>query len=227
MAATEMSASGDPAALPLPRARRALVRAMVASAAIPQFTLQRDVRTVGLAALRERLDASDGVSMTDQIVATVAWALARHPRLNASYLDGENAIVEHPAVHVGIAIAVPDGIMNAPVLDADKLSLADLARERRAATTGVRERTIDAAVLFKTTFTISNLGPFGVDRFTALVVPPQAAILAVGAVTDDRMCLSLSCDHRVVDGAPAAEFLRDVVERLEEPAWMTSLPATD
>lgn len=218
-----MSSAGE-SKVPVPRSRRAVVRAMVASAAIPQFTLDRGVRTASLAELRKRLKPDDAVSLTDQIVAAVARGLARHQRLNASYLQDEGAILEHRAINVGIAIAIPDGLVTPPILKADMLSLPDLARARRAGTAAVRDRSINAALLAKVTFTISNLGPFGVQRFTALVVPPQAGILAVGAVTDDRMCLSLSCDHRVVDGAPAAEFLRDVVGLLEQPTWMETLP---
>jgi pyruvate dehydrogenase E2 component (dihydrolipoamide acetyltransferase) len=204
--------------------RRAIVRAMTASAQIPQFTLGRDVHAGPLAAVREHLGDARSVSLTDQIVAAVARSLVEHPRLNASYVEDEVAIIEHSQINVGIAVAIRDGLVTPPILDANRLSLFDLAAARREATSAVRDRRIDAASLAKVTFTISNLGPFGVDRFTALVVPPQAAILAVGAVSDGRMCLSLSCDHRVVDGAPAAEFLRDVVAGLEEPEWMERLP---
>jgi pyruvate dehydrogenase E2 component (dihydrolipoamide acetyltransferase) len=114
-----------------------------------------------------------------------------------------------------------DGLVVPSILDADRLSLAELADRRRALTEAAREGRLKPADVFSTTFTVSNLGPTGVSRFRALVLPPQAGILAVGGTSPrGTMALALSCDHRVVDGLPAAMFLRDVAERLHDPSWM-------
>jgi pyruvate dehydrogenase E2 component (dihydrolipoamide acetyltransferase) len=204
--------------------RRAIGRAMSASALVPQFTLQRDVATAELKRQREGLDAEDRVSVSDQLTAAVARALVLHPRLNATLLAEQKEIVELAAINVGLAFAVDDGLISPPIMGADRLTLAQLAGTRREIGESVRSGTVAAAALAEVTFTISNLGPFGIDRFTALVVPPQAAIVAVGSTRPDgSLTLSLSCDHRVVDGAPGAEFLRDVAAGLEEPSWMLEL----
>jgi pyruvate dehydrogenase E2 component (dihydrolipoamide acetyltransferase) len=214
--------------LPLTRMRRAIGRAMSASAAIPQFTIERAVATTALADQRSQLDPEERVSLSDQLVAAVSRGLVLHPRLNATYLAEEKAILELAAINVGIAYAVDDGLISPPTRRSNELDLTQLARARHAAGKAVREGSVDAASLADVTFTISNLGPFGVDRFKALVVPPQAAILAIGAIDSKaRMGLSLSCDHRVVDGAPGAEFLRDVAELLEDPAWMLRIAGTE
>ncbi len=220
-----MTAAGAPAVdaavpdrlVPLTRVRRAVVRTVVASAAVPQFTVERtvDVRAVD----RLRRTTEPRFSLSDALTAATAAALRAHPRLNASWSD--EGIVEHGAVNVGLAVAVDDGLVVPAIRDADRLTLAELAAERSRLTGKALEGTLRPDDVFSTTFTISNLGPHGVHRFRALVLPPQAAILAVGAVVDGRLELALSCDHRVVDGAPAAGFLADLAARLEDP---TSLP---
>jgi Pyruvate/2-oxoglutarate dehydrogenase complex, dihydrolipoamide acyltransferase (E2) component, and related enzymes len=214
--------------VPLSRMRRAIGRAMTASAAIPQFTVERVVSTAALSDQRALFDAADRISFTDQLVAAVSRALVAHPRLNATIVPEDKIIVELASVNIGLAFAVDDGLISPPVMTADRLSLKDLSKARREIGEAVRSGNVSPAALAEVTFTISNLGPFGVDRFTALVVPPQAAILAVSAVNPEgRMSLSLSCDHRVVDGAPAAEYLRDVADALEEPGWMTELETAE
>jgi pyruvate dehydrogenase E2 component (dihydrolipoamide acetyltransferase) len=203
--------------VPLTRLRRAVVRTVVASAAVPQFTVERSVDVLAL----ERLRPGPGgrrFSLTDAVTAATAGALAVHRRLNASWT--EEGIVEHGAINVGLAVALPDGLVVPAIRAADRLSLAELAAERVRLTSAAREGTLRPDDLFSTTFTISNLGPHGAHRFRALVLPPQAAILAVGAVWDGRMELALSCDHRVVDGAPAADFLADLADRLADPTLL-------
>jgi pyruvate dehydrogenase E2 component (dihydrolipoamide acetyltransferase) len=202
--------------VPLTRLRRAVVRTVVASAAVPQFTVERaaDVRAV------QHLREAGGrrFSLSDALTAATAAALVTHRRLNASWT--EEGIVEHGAVNVGLAVAVEDGLVVPAIRDADRRDLADLAAERTRLTAAAREGTLRPDDVFSTTFTVSNLGPHGVHRFRALVLPPQAGILAVGAVVDGRLELALSCDHRVVDGAPAAGFLAEVADRLEDPAGL-------
>jgi pyruvate dehydrogenase E2 component (dihydrolipoamide acetyltransferase) len=203
----------------LTRLRRAIAKGMTASAAVPQFTVESDADLRAVAQLRETLDTDARPSYADLLTAACAQALVAHPRLNASF--DEDAIIEHEEVNIGLAVAVPDGLVAPAVLGADRRSLAELAAERRRLTEAATAGTLTPADLLSATFTISNLGPLGVRRFRALVVPPQAAILAVGRLTADQaMSLSLSCDHRVVDGAPAALFLADVVQRLTDPGWV-------
>jgi pyruvate dehydrogenase E2 component (dihydrolipoamide acetyltransferase) len=196
---------------------------MTASALVPQFTVEVDVPLGELAELRARWrSAGRPVSVADVLTAATARALRSHPRVNASWTDA--AILEHADINIGLAVAVPDGLVAPAVLRADTLDLPGLAAERTRLTAAARESRLTPEELLSATFTISNLGPFGVSRFRALVVPPQAAILAVGGPrTDGTTTLALSCDHRVLDGAPAAEFLRDLAGSLTAPAWLDDL----
>jgi len=183
--------------------RKAVAASMTASAAIPQFTLE------ARACVPVRPDSS----VEDVVIASAARALAAHPRLNASFRDG---IDEHSEINVGVAIALDDGIVAPAILGADTLSLNDIRSERRRLVTAARSGTLRPAELYSSTFTISNLGGHGIPRFQALVIPPQAAILAVGALSRrNRMWLSLSVDHRVTDGVPAARFLNDLIGFIE------------
>jgi pyruvate dehydrogenase E2 component (dihydrolipoamide acetyltransferase) len=203
--------------------RRAIVKSMTASALVPQFTIESDARLDVLEARRDELERGGvGLSYSDVFVAACARTLRTHLNVNVSF--DEDAIVEHPEINVGLAIALPDGLVAPAIRAADTLSFAGLAAERERLTVAARAGTLAPEEIFSTTFTISNLGPFGVRRFRALVVPPQAAILALGALTPEKtMSLSLSCDHRVLDGAPAAAFLRDLAVTLEQPGWMDDL----
>jgi len=205
--------------VPLTRLRSAVARTVTASAAVPQFDVAYDVEAAGLARLRA--DLGEDVSVTDMIHAAVATAVPSHPRLNASWT--EQGILEHRQVNLGFALALErqDGLVVPAIVDADRLSLAHLAARRRELTSAARNGSLRPADLFSATISVSNLGSTGVSSFRALVLPPQAAILAVGAVRrDGTVTLTLSCDHRVVDGLPAALFLREVAERLSDPTWM-------
>lgn len=187
--------------------RRAVAATMTASAAIPQFTLE--ARADASAARRHAGDTS----VEDIVIAAAAQALARHPRLNASFGDG---IEEHREINIGVAIAVDDGIVAPAIRGADQLTVNDIRTERRRLVDGARAGTLRPTELYSATFTISNLGAHRIRRFHALVIPPQAAILAVGALDRrNRLWLSLSVDHRVTDGVPAAQFLTDVVDTIE------------
>jgi pyruvate dehydrogenase E2 component (dihydrolipoyllysine-residue acetyltransferase) len=199
---------------------------------VPHFFVTRQVDAGALKAARDAMqpaiEKSHGVKVTytDLIVRAAARTLKRHPRLNASWTD--NNIVVHADINVALAMAVENAVVTGVIAQADAAAVADIAVRRRdlmqRATAG-RLRPEDVA---GGTFTISNLGMYDVDAFTAIIVPPQAAILAVGAVVDrvvavdgraavrPMMNVTLSCDHRVVDGARAAEFLRDLVTALHE-----------
>jgi pyruvate dehydrogenase E2 component (dihydrolipoamide acetyltransferase) len=205
---------------PLSPMRRAIAATMTLSAQIPQFTLTRTVPFDAVDRERSRLKrVGANVSYQDFVVAAVAAALTEHRALNASF-DGD-AIVTHAGIHVGIAIALPDGLVSPAIIDADRRSVVKIAAERRRLTRAVHDGLLGGRELYGATFSVSNLGPYGVESFEALVIPPQAAILALGAVSGDtlglRASVSLSCDHRVVDGVPAAAFLASFVAALANP----------
>ncbi len=182
----------------------------------PHFFVVREIAATALVAARTR--APEGVTYTDLLVRAVAAALVRHPRVNAGM----------PDVNVGLAMAVPDGLLVPVVHRADKLSVGELATARSELRERVRSNKLRATDLSGGTFTVSNLGMYGVDLFTAILTQGQAGILAVGRIADrvvahegkpavrPVMLMSLSCDHRLVDGARAAEFMQTLVELLEQ-----------
>lgn len=196
---------------------------------IPHFFLVREVAAKALVAWRERAaqGASAKITYTDLLVAIVAEALRRHPRLNASWRDG--AIVHHDEINVGLAVAVDDGLVVPVIHRAGDLTPSGIARRRADLVGRAQAGKLQPADLQGGTFTISNLGMYGVDAFNAIINTPQAAILAVGRIVDrvvpvngqpavrPMMTLSLSCDHRVVDGARGAAFLSTVAALIENP----------
>jgi pyruvate dehydrogenase E2 component (dihydrolipoamide acetyltransferase) len=196
-------------------------------ATIPDFTLQAEVDMGPAVSLRSQLEAEIVPSYNDLVVKACALALREHPRANASYRDGAFELYER--VNVGIAVATDDSLIVPTVFDADRKPLLEIARETRTLAARVRERQITPAELSGGTFTVSNLGMYGVSRFAAIINPPQAAILAVGELREVpvarggqilagwRMSIALSCDHRILYGAPAAEFLARIRQLLEAP----------
>lgn len=206
---------------PLSRMRKAIAKSMSVSATIPQFAVEMELDVGVLAAAREGIAKQQRPSYADALTASVARALRDHPGVNASFT--EEGIVVHEDVNVALAVALEGGLISPVIVAADQRSIADLAAERVRITAAAKEGTLTPAEILSATFTISNLGPLGVRRFNGLVVPPQAGILAVGAIEDGRMALTLSVDHRLVDGAPAALFLGQVRSQLEDPAWVGEL----
>lgn len=219
----------------LTRTQKLVARRMAeAKREVPEFTAAIDVEMDAAAALRGELKAaaSDGVpvaSYNDMIVRACALALRAHPAVNGSF-DAEGGtfqLWEH--VNVGIAVEAGDRLLVPTVRDADAKSLAEIAQETRALAESVRDRSILPEALADGTFTVSNLGMFGVRHFEAVLNPPQAAILAVGAVravavprdgaivAAQQMTLTLTSDHRIIYGADAARFLADVRDRLQDP----------
>ncbi len=198
----------------------------------PHFYLTTGIDADALLALRaqinERLD-DDGprISLNDLLIKACAAALRNHPQVNSSW--DTTRILRHGRVHIGIAVATDDGLMVPVLHDADRKTLTSIAREAHGLAGKARARHLLPAELSGGTFTISNLGSFGIDHFTAVINPPQAAILAVGAarhqpvVRDGElgvgtiMAVTLSVDHRVLDGATAAAFLADLKRLLERP----------
>lgn len=200
---------------------------------VPHFFVTREVDARALDAERERLlpaiqrSHDVKVTHTDLLVAIVARTLTKHPRLNASWMAG--GIVPHQDVNIALAMAVENAVVTAVIPRADRASAGDIAARRRELAERAQAGRLQPADIADATFTVSNLGMFGVDAFTAIIVPPQAAILAVGAISDrvvavngqpavrPMMSMTLSCDHRVVDGVRAAEFMRDLVAALTSP----------
>ena len=204
---------------------------------VPQFYVTRAVDATNLNASRARrvpeVERSHGVkpTHTDILVAAVARSLRHFPRMNGSWNNG--GIAMHAEVNVALAMAVENAVVTAVIKNADTLALGDIARERKGLTERARASRLTPADIQGATFTISNLGMMEVDAFTAIIVPPQAGILAVGAIKDQvvasggfigikpMMNLTLTSDHRVIDGARAAEFLNDVVAGLTDPdKWL-------
>jgi pyruvate dehydrogenase E2 component (dihydrolipoamide acetyltransferase) len=209
-----------------------IARRMAQSAAtIPSFTVTADADVSQIVALRlgaraERGDAAP--SLNDFVVKAVAAALGEFPRFNASWVG--DRIECYSRINVGVAVATDDALLVPVVAAADTKSLAEIAAETRRLADAARRRALRPEELQNGTFTVSNLGMFGVRAFTAIVDPPQTAILAVGAarrapvedttggvVFRDVMTLTLSCDHRVVYGADGARFLSRLRELLERP----------
>jgi pyruvate dehydrogenase E2 component (dihydrolipoamide acetyltransferase) len=235
------SAKGETTTVELTRTQRTIARRMAESkATIPDFTLTADVdmeRCVELRAELKRLSHADAPTYNDMIVKACALGLREHPRANGSYRDGRFEM--HSRVNVGVAVAVASddptaGALVVPtVFDADTKALGEIARETRALAERVRDGTVTPPELSGGTFTVSNLGMYGVASFTAIVNPPQAAILAIGAVEPrvvlrdgqflarHTMSVTLACDHRILYGADAALFLARLRELLEEPAALT------
>ena len=204
-------------------------------ATIPDFSVHAEVDMEPAVALREQLRTAARAgevvpSYNDMVIKACGLALREHPRANAAYRDGAFELYER--VNVGIAVAAEDSLIVPTLLDADRKSLLEIAREARALAERVRQRTITPAELSGATFTVSNLGMYGVRSFGAVINPPQAAILAVGELCEQpvvrkgqivpgvRMSITLTCDHRILYGAPAAGFLARVRELLEQPVHL-------
>jgi pyruvate dehydrogenase E2 component (dihydrolipoamide acetyltransferase) len=237
---------GETTVLEGSRMQKAIARRMAESkATIPDFTLSMDVDMDACVRLRAELKrlfetASASVAggapapaptFNDMIIKACALALREHPRVNASYRDG--ALRLHSRINVGVAVATEDGLVVPTIFDAEVKSLGEISAQARTLAERVRAATITPPELAGGTFTVSNLGMYGVDRFTAIINPPQVAILAVGSVkqraviyegapaTRHATSLTLGCDHRALYGADAARFLARVAELLETPAALT------
>jgi pyruvate dehydrogenase E2 component (dihydrolipoamide acetyltransferase) len=212
--------------------RQTIAKRMVASKqTVPHFYVTNEVDMVEAMALRAKLNAlvdeAGKMSVNDMVLKAAAVALTHFPGINASF--GENAIVRHGAVNMGIAVALEQGLITVVVADADRKPLAQIAREARDIVNRAKNGKARPEEMQGSTFTVSNLGMFDVDEFVAIINPPEAAILAVGSVRDvpvvkggqvvpgKTMKITISADHRVTDGAEAAKFLQEVKQNLEEP----------
>jgi pyruvate dehydrogenase E2 component (dihydrolipoamide acetyltransferase) len=220
------------ATVPLNRMRKTIARRMTESkATAPHFYITVEINMDDAMKMREQLNGlapeTERISVNDLIVAAAARTLARFPALNASYREGN--LEMHSQVNIGIAVALEDGLIPPVLRDADKKTLKRIAAESRALTERARANKLRSDDLGGGTFTVSNLGMFDVDEFIAIINPPEAAILAVGAVTrrpvaaagevriSSLMKTTLSVDHRVADGAQAGRFMQEFKKLLENP----------
>lgn len=226
------TASERGGAEPLSRMRGAIARTVSESwRTIPHFTVTVEAEMGEAERVRKELKGSGtAVSLNDFIIKATAMALAKFPRMNASF--GADGITVHPAINVGIAVALDDGLLVPVIRGCQVLPLKEIAAHSRDLIARAKAGKVSEAELAGGTFTVSNLGMFGIDEFTAVILPPQGAVLAVGAVADRpvikeghlvagrMMRMTLSADHRLIDGAYAARFLRELKRILENPVTM-------
>lgn len=220
----------------LSQMRKAIARRLAQSKfTAPHFYLTAEIDMDKAVAFRSQLNAlaeAQGrgkISFNDLITKACALALRRHPFVNGSYLEEEGEIRLYREVHVAVAVAVDEGLITPVIRNADRKGLAQIAEETRELAEKARNRRLQPEDYTGSTFTTSNLGMFGIEEFTAIINPPNACILAIGAIRDvpvvregeivpgKRMKVTLSCDHRIVDGAVGSRFLTTVREYLEEP----------
>ncbi len=218
MSSTEQAENGR--VMPLSKTARTMVRHMNAAWQAPMFALVAEIDMT--AAMAQR---AEGITLTDVIMAGCIGALSDHPRLNAHY--SEDAVIEYDNVNIGLAVASEKGLMVPVIHAAQKLSLAELGVRRRDLIDKTRSGRLRVTEVTGGTFTVSNLGMFDITRFTAIINPPQVAILAVGGVTRRQLWnggdpqwreiaeFTLTCDHRAIDGATGASFLGALKKRLE------------
>jgi pyruvate dehydrogenase E2 component (dihydrolipoamide acetyltransferase) len=234
-ATTASPAAAAPAAtpgqeLPLSSMRKTIARRLTESKVqAPHFYVTVEIDMDAAAAVREQIQRAEEtkVSYNDLIVKACAKALRKYPAVNASW--GGESIAVHGDVHVGVAVAINDGLIVPVVRNADRKSILEISREVKDLATRARDRKLKPEEFSGGTFSISNLGMFDVTEFTAIINPPESAILAVGAVkkvpvvkgdalaVGQRMRVTLSSDHRVIDGALAAQFLAELRRLLESP----------
>jgi pyruvate dehydrogenase E2 component (dihydrolipoamide acetyltransferase) len=225
-------ADGDYEDVPTSNMRKRIAQRLTeASRDIPQFYLMRTFDIAPLLGFRERLNTLLGdkgkVSVNDLIIKAVALALRRVPDCNASW-EGD-AIRHHHRVHVGVAVAIEDGLVTPVVRDADQKGIGSIAAEVRDLADRAKRRALKGPEITGSTFTVSNLGMFQIERFTAILNPPEAGILAIGGTVDvpvvqngqivvgKRMTVTMTCDHRVIDGALGAKWLAAFVDLAEHP----------
>jgi pyruvate dehydrogenase E2 component (dihydrolipoyllysine-residue acetyltransferase) len=233
-AARQPARVGDFQDVPLTQMRKTIAKRLAESIGpIPTFYLTAEFDMSRVAELREAMiqqGAEYKVSFNDIIIKATATALAQHPEVNAHWTG--DAIRQFNRVHIGMAVAVPEGLITPVIFDANEKGLADIAAEARELAGRARERKLKPEEYTGSTFSVSNLGMFGIDQFTAIINPPEAGILAIGAVEDKpvvedgdlvvrkRLRVTMSCDHRVIDGATGARFLQTLRRMIENPLML-------
>jgi pyruvate dehydrogenase E2 component (dihydrolipoamide acetyltransferase) len=230
-AAERLAAEGDFKDIPLTQIRKTIARRLAESnGPVPTFFLTAEFDVTRAAELRTQLaEMGDEykASFNDIVIKAVALALSEHPEVNAHWLDDK--IRQFNRIHVAMAVAVEDGLITPVLFDADRLSLWDISARARELAGRARERKLTPEEYTGATFTVSNLGMFGIEQFTAIINPPEAGILAVGGVEEkpvmvdgslevrQRMRVTMSCDHRAIDGATGAKFLQTLRRFVENP----------
>jgi pyruvate dehydrogenase E2 component (dihydrolipoamide acetyltransferase) len=220
--------------IPLTQIRKTIARRLSESIGpIPTFYLTAEFDLGRASELRDAmLEMGDEykVSFNDIILKATATALAQHPEVNAHWLGDK--IRNHNRVHLGMAVATDEGLIVPVIFDADQKRMSEISREAKELAKRARERKLTPEEYTGSTFSVSNLGMFGIDQFTAIINPPEAGILAIGAVEDKpvvvdgelemrkRMRVTMSCDHRAVDGAVGARFLQTLRRMLENPLML-------
>ena len=230
-AAERLATEGDFKDIPLTQIRKTIARRLAESnGPVPTFFLTAEFDATRAAEMRAQLlEMGDQykISFNDIVIKAVALSLAEHPEVNAHWLNDK--IRHFNRIHVAMAVAVEDGLITPVLFDADRLSLWDISEKARDLAKKARERKLMPEEYTGSTFSVSNLGMFGIDQFTAIINPPEAGILAIGGVEEkpvvidgtlevrQRMRVTMSCDHRVIDGATGAKFLQTVRRYLENP----------
>ncbi len=230
-AAERLATEGDFKDIPLTQIRKTIARRLSESnGPVPTFFLTAEYDATRAAELRSQLvEMGDQykVSFNDIVIKAVALALAEHPEVNAHWLTDK--IRHFNRIHVAMAVAVEDGLITPVLFDADRLTLWEISEKARELAKKARERKLMPEEYTGATFTVSNLGMFGIDQFTAIINPPEVGILAIGGVEEkpividgsleihQRMRVTMSCDHRVVDGATGAKFLQTIRRYIENP----------
>ena len=232
--APRTAAAGDSEDIPLTQIRKTIARRLAESnGPIPTFFLTADFDLTSVRELRARMIALGDefkLSYNDILLKAIATALSQHPEVNAHWLG--DSIRRHHRVHLGMAVAVEDGLITPIIADADRKRVSEIARESRELARRARERKLAPEEYTGATATVSNLGMFGIDEFTAIINPPEVAIFAVGAVGDvpvvvdgalavrTRVRITMSCDHRAVDGATGARFMQTLRRLIENPLML-------
>jgi len=230
-AAERLAAEGDFKDVPLTQIRKTIARRLAESnGPVPTFFLTAEFDVTRAAEMRTQLSemgAEYKASFNDIVIKAVALALTEHPEVNAHWLTDK--IRHFNRIHVAMAVAVEDGLITPVLFDADRMSLWDISAKARELAGRARERKLMPEEYTGSTFSVSNLGMFGIDQFTAIINPPEAGILAIGGVEEkplvedgqlvvrQRMRVTMSCDHRVIDGATGAKFLQTVRRYIENP----------
>jgi pyruvate dehydrogenase E2 component (dihydrolipoamide acetyltransferase) len=226
-----ISREGDYQDIPLSQIRKTIARRLAESLGpVPTFYLTAEfdmVRTTEMREALKEIGEEYKVSFNDIVIKAVANALSDHPEVNAHWLN--DRIRHFNRVHVGMAVAIEEGLITPVIFDADRKTLPEIARESKHLADLARQRKLQPDQYTGSTFSVSNLGMLDIDQFTAIINPPEAGILAIGAVEEKpvvvdgkivvrhRMRVTMSCDHRVIDGATGARFLQSVRRLLENP----------
>jgi pyruvate dehydrogenase E2 component (dihydrolipoamide acetyltransferase) len=203
----------------LSQMRKTIARRLTESkSTVPHFYLTISINCDALTNMRNKLqtDFSSKFSVNDFIILAASKALAKHPDCNVSWDDGDNYI-QHKNINVSVAVAIPGGLVTPVIKDSDKSTISEINSEVKRLASLAKDKKLSPDQMSGGTFSISNLGSYGVEEFSAVINPPEGFILAVGSIVDNKMKITMSCDHRVIDGAVGANYLKTLKNYLENP----------